>query len=297
MTTDEAEPMTDEAAALEHDVSILRQIEAKLRVVAAIYEGDKQTRDTLIPEVERMIERLTNHSTTPEVEREGLSMNSGVFSVAWRLCDDTEGTIHEDEFGAHYRVTKENWDDLAAAVADFRRSIVNVSVRQAYLAGLEDRRSWHNDAERRELDSDIYAATHEPEYTQPVSRDAGVLVDALKDIDARAHLHMTTDPADWCDLLHRLCQSALAAYSRRSDGATAPTLQPEANARDYAARLDIEYRKALYARTGHVVPPESSDVAMYEAIARLAAAPPPAPEVGEGSAVWKRDGHTSWVRR
>lgn len=39
-----------------------------------------------------------------------------VWRAAWALCDDTEGTVHEDEFGPHYRVPKDAWDRLAAAI-------------------------------------------------------------------------------------------------------------------------------------------------------------------------------------
>ena len=42
----------------------------------------------------------------------------GVVSSAWNLCDDTEGTVHKDEFGEHFRVPKESWLALANALAD-----------------------------------------------------------------------------------------------------------------------------------------------------------------------------------
>jgi len=54
--------------------------------------------------------------STPPDTRAASGGRDEVWRAALALCDDTEGTVHEDEFGQHYRVPKDAWDRLAAAI-------------------------------------------------------------------------------------------------------------------------------------------------------------------------------------
>jgi hypothetical protein len=86
---------------------------------------------------------------------------------------------------------------------------------------IKDARHWpsyqYADMERRGLghpfwmaDPVEHAMIGADEYADGLAKEIGRLRAALEDIDARAHLHQTTDPAAWCDLLHRLCRAALS---------------------------------------------------------------------------------------
>lgn len=46
------------------------------------------------------------------------SPSLSVVHAAWALCDDTEGSVFTDEFGEHYRVPKDSWDRLSAALGN-----------------------------------------------------------------------------------------------------------------------------------------------------------------------------------